>query len=625
VNAGKPATPGSAWRAVAVALAIALACAGVVSADRAGLPRILGAAAGAAAALLGVLALPSFPTRRTAIALLAFGGLAIARHAAIPGVDVGVIVVWAAATLVALPLVDRAQAEATPALPASPPLPNRAFDTLRVSAVLAVAALVTVIAFAPAIAQAMRRDVTSGRSPTNDDVNSSASSLRSSKRLDMTSRPRLSDAIVFTVQADRPDFWRGEVWDVWDGTGWERSPQPGPTALTRDGRHIQVRVDPDDVAAGTGRPMHQTFHIEAGFSNVVFAAPTPVELESDQFVVGRADGTMALIGGFGHGATYSVVSRRALATEATLRAANARPVPQHILRRYAQVPVSTARVRRLAAEITATAPTAFDKVRAIEQWLGANTKYSLDAPLSRPGEDVVDHFVFDSRRGWCEQVASTLAVMLRSVGVPARVATGFVTGHHDPLTGRYVVRERDAHAWTEVYFPGVGWQGFDPTASVPLAGEAATAKSWFERAHAALPVLLVVAVVGTGGVIAFGALLRRLRRGSARRRSPSWAATMLRRLERLGRRAGVTGDPGQTVVQYARSLAVRVGEPRLAAVGAAIDTDAFSAHGAASAERVEAEQALTQIETAVRRQHSRRRKPRVIRSIDSSPTVKGVP
>ena len=174
--------------------------------------------------------------------------------------------------------------------------------------------------------------------------------------------------------------------------------------------------------------------------------------------------------------------------------------------------------------------------------------------------------MFETQRGWCEQVASTLVVMLRSVGVPARVATGFVTGKRDPLTGRYVVRERDAHAWAEVYFPGVGWQGFDPTASVPLAGEAAHAKSWFEQARDA------VAARRRARAAAGGRLGVRDRRGGAAagrsrapRRTPSWAATMFARLERLGRATDVDRRPAQTVREYAGALAQRaLGDPALA-------------------------------------------------------------
>ena len=141
---------------------------------------------------------------------------------------------------------------------------------------------------------------------------------------------------------------------------------------------------------------------------------------------------------------------------------------------------ATERVQILARQITASAPTTYDKVRAIEAWLGAHVKYSLNAPLAPRGVDVVDDFLFRSRVGWCEQVASSLVVMARSVGIPARLATGFVPGTRDALTGQFVVRERDAHAWAEIYFPGVGWQGFDPTASVPLAGDAHPSGSWLQ-------------------------------------------------------------------------------------------------------------------------------------------------
>jgi hypothetical protein len=284
-----------------------------------------------------------------------------------------------------------------------------------------------------------------------------------------------------------------------------------------------------------------------------------------------------------------------------------------VIAQDAQTPTTTRRVRGLAEEITAKAPTNYDKVLAIEGWLAANTKYSLNAPLTPAGADVVDHFVFGTRLGWCEQVASTLVVMLRSVGVPARVATGFVTGTSDSLNGTYVVREKDAHAWAEVYFAGVGWQGFDPTASVPLAGDATATSSWLGSARSLLPILGLLTVVVAA---AFGMLmLIRRRTHQQRRPRPAWAATMLARLERLGARAEVAHRPDQTVREYARALAVRLGEPQLVAVGGTIDSDAFSAAGAGPSDRAAAEQALDGVERAVRERMSRRRRGRVVRSI----------
>ena len=110
-------------------------------------------------------------------------------------------------------------------------------------------------------------------------------------------------------------------------------------------------------------------------------------------------------------------------------------------------------------------------VRAFESWIGANVVYDLDAPTPAEGVDAVDDFLFSSRRGFCEQIASALAVMLRTQGVPARLATGYLPGERDRLSGVWKVRASDAHAWVEVWFPESGWQAFDPTAEVPFGGE----------------------------------------------------------------------------------------------------------------------------------------------------------
>ena len=109
----------------------------------------------------------------------------------------------------------------------------------------------------------------------------------------------------------------------------------------------------------------------------------------------------------------------------------------------------------------------------MEAWLAAHVEYDLDAPVPGAGVDAVDDFLFESQRGFCEQIASALAVMLRTQGVPARLATGYVPGDRDRISGVWKVRASDAHAWVEVWFPQSGWQAFDPTADVPLSGEQA--------------------------------------------------------------------------------------------------------------------------------------------------------
>lgn len=584
-----PNRPGSPWRAVAAACACSLGAVGAVASPRLGVPTAFGALAAGLAGALTVLALPSLPTRRVTVLILGIAGLGALRHAALPTTDSGLLVVWAAATLVALVLVDRAEAERAAAAPGGTPFAARVPEVVRSATAMVVLVAAVVVVAVPPLTEELGRKLWPGLLPTFEDSRNAPGSLKASRSLDMTRRPRLSDDVVFTVDSPRADFWRGETFDLWDGRTWTRS-DPQVLALSRRGDTVRLAVDPFDVGAQVGEETEQTFRMEAGFSELLFAAPSAVAVRSEKLVVGRADGTAGVIGGFGKDAVYTVTSRSLLPTEADLRAADARSVPEQVLDRYAQPPIATPRVRALAERIAAGSPTTYDTIRAFEDWLGANTRYSLDAPLSPSGVDVVDHFLFESRLGWCEQVASSLVVLARSVGIPARLATGFVPGDLDPLSGRFVVRERDAHAWAEVYFPGIGWQGFDPTASVPLAGEAGDAGSWMDAARRnALQVAVVLAVL-VWAVTAAPGFVGSVRRRLARRRS--WPARALARLERIGRSAGRPRAPAETPREYARALAAHVGDPRLAAVGETLDRAMFSAGGVGTEEAERADEVL---------------------------------
>jgi len=586
--------PGSPWRAVAVPTAVALGAVGAIAASRAHLPLALGAAAGAAAALLGVFALPSLPTRRVVVVLLGLGGLGALRHASFTGGDTSaLLIVWALSTLIALLLVDRSVTERVPALVPGAPLEPRGREIARMSVSIAVIAAVVVVAFGPTITDRLGRHVWPGLEPSLGGLFGAPSSLTATDHLDMTQRPRLSDRVVFTVDAPRASFWRGQTFDTWDEHEWRQSDSRS-VRLPPRGRAIAISPDPDDTGAFTGRVMRQTFRIETDFSDVVFAAPSPVAVETDKELEAHPDGTATVYGGFGKGATYTVTSRSVPVTAALLRAAGRVAIPALVLNHFASPAPTTARVNTLARQITASAPTTYDKIRAIEAWLGAHVKYSLNAPPSRPNVDVVDDFLFRTRIGWCEQVASSLVVMARSVGIPARLATGFVPGHRDPLSGQFVVRERDAHAWAEIYFGGIGWQPFDPTASVPLAGDAPTGGSWLEvaRHHAftlgAIAAALVLLVVGFPEIQAF------FRRRRARRRT-AWSTRTMARLERIGRRAGRARRPAETPREYANALAAQLHDQRIAAVGETLDADGFSGAGASPSARASADSVLSSL------------------------------
>jgi hypothetical protein len=119
------------------------------------------------------------------------------------------------------------------------------------------------------------------------------------------------------------------------------------------------------------------------------------------------------------------------------------------------------RVRDLAVEITAAAETPWDKAEALATYLNRDGGFTYSLEIE--GEDIttIDQFLFDVKKGYCEQYAASFGVMARSIGLPTRVAVGYTYGTE--ANGTYVVRNRDAHAWPEVYFSGLGWIALEPT------------------------------------------------------------------------------------------------------------------------------------------------------------------
>lgn len=570
--------PRSAWSAVALAVACSLGIASMLGADRAGVPRVLGFAAGALAGALAVFGLPSIPTRVAATAMLGMGGFIVIRHAQLADVDLRVIGLWGVVTLAAFALMDRvAQRDLPPVRGAgrdAPVVGRVVTDLLKAGVFIVVATLV----LAPLLARGNHiAPVDGGRAADRSDPDAAGTGLRASDRLDTSQRPRLSDRVVMTVEARRAQLWRAETFDRWDGRSWTRSDlRAWPLSVMPSGAAV-VQPEPGDAAAGDGDVLVQRVRIEAPYAELMVAAATPVSVRSVHSPVQRPDATLVAIDPMGQGSTYTVVSRVPRATPASLRASDRVARPAAVLARYGQPEVTTARVVELAAELMRDEPTTYDKVRALERWMGRNLEYSLDAPVSRPGRDVVDDFLFLDRVGWCEQIATSLVVMLRSQGIPARLATGFVPGERSPLRGSWTVRERDAHAWAEVYFPGIGWQGFDPTADVPLAQETAPARSWTSAlGHwladrwQTLAVVALVAVALLGGARA----LQRVRRRSRR----TWAQRTWSRLERVGRRAGRPRAAGETVLGYARALGAHLGDERIAEVGEVLDSTVYG-HG----------------------------------------------
>jgi hypothetical protein len=121
------------------------------------------------------------------------------------------------------------------------------------------------------------------------------------------------------------------------------------------------------------------------------------------------------------------------------------------------------RVADLAKNITRAATNNYDEVKAIEQYLAKNMEYTLTPPKRPMNRDLVDFFLFDSKKGFCTSYASAMTIMVRTLGIPARYCEGYVMPNQSPTQTEYTVTNKQAHAWCEVYFEGFGWVPFEPT------------------------------------------------------------------------------------------------------------------------------------------------------------------
>lgn len=566
------------WGAVVLALSVAFASAASIAIAAEPVARLAAFGIGLAVAALGVGALPSVPKRLVVIAVLAAGGFVVERRSGDGAVDGLLVLTFVVSAVAAIVLTESARALDGPRL--APARGSGRWIATRLVATLLVV-LAGATALAPVVARAMHQDLRRGDSADPFSDPTSGELLSFTDQMDTHVRPRLSNRVVMTVAADRAAYWRATTFDTWDGRRWTRSSSARyPQLATGSDGWDHVYPAPEDPAPDNGVENTQTFTVAAPYSEILYAAATPVKVRTDRFVTQMvADGSLSVTRdeALGRGSTYTVVSREPAATSLTLQEAPSGPLPRNVQRVATDPGVISPRLRALADRVTARARTPYEKVLAITEWLGTHTRYSLDAALPPESDaDAVDWFVFRSREGWCEQISSALAVMLRAEGVPARIATGFATGRVDGVTGRYTVRERDAHAWTEVYFPGIGWQGFDPTDAVPLAGATAPTRSAFDllRDNA---VTIVVVVVALG---AFALMLPMLVRRLRERRSrpvPTWAAVALADLERIGERHHRERGTGESPAAYAAAVAAAVGRPELASVGAVIDAEAWGA------------------------------------------------
>jgi transglutaminase-like putative cysteine protease len=256
--------------------------------------------------------------------------------------------------------------------------------------------------------------------------------------------------------------WRGIALSNFDGSVWSNSYEQIQLHPTADGSYrLAPLADPQRAAMLAGRSIHYQVLMEPLGTNVFFLAGKPQSLKGNFRQVTMDGGGAVYDLDTDHPINrYEAESQLGEVDSDDLRlAANTAPAGMD---KYLVLPPLDIRISKLAEEITAKAPSNYDKAVALEQYLSTHFGYTLELPRSMP-KDPVANFLFERKKGHCEYFASSMAVMLRSLRIPSRIVTGFRGGEFNDLTGQYIVRASDAHSWVEAYFPGSGWISFDPT------------------------------------------------------------------------------------------------------------------------------------------------------------------
>jgi transglutaminase-like putative cysteine protease len=273
---------------------------------------------------------------------------------------------------------------------------------------------------------------------------------------------RNPDAQVFTVRTNPSSagsYWRIAADDVFNGRQWS----PSDPDLSHG-----VPVDGPALPAGASQPNGPTVTVIQHFQFAQFFQPElpaafqPVRLDLPGVRVRYDPRSGVLFDPNGTHPDYSYNVTSVEANPAPVQLDGVASLAGPDLAYYTKLPSSTPReIYTIAQTIADSQPNVYRKILAIQDYL-RGFRYSLDV---RPGHSTSDilHFLKVTKAGYCEQFAGSMAVLLRALGIPARVAVGFTPGTYDSVAQVWRVASRDAHAWVEVPFPDFGWLAFEPT------------------------------------------------------------------------------------------------------------------------------------------------------------------
>jgi hypothetical protein len=293
--------------------------------------------------------------------------------------------------------------------------------------------------------------------------------------------PEPIDLLRMDTSVDDPGYLRAVTLDDYDATaGWTLSNLAGEESIAGNERLAPL---PSRQQARTVTATIRAIQHDDRFLPVP-TSPLSVRIQDGPDDDWRFDPATGMV--FGRavrsgGHSYTVVASEPRPAAALLAAAPPVPADNGLQQLYTELPDLDPRILAQVADVTAGATSPYELVRSIHAFLTDRAngfRYSLSTEPGTSGDDLVDFLRL--RRGYCEQYAGTMAVMVRAAGVPARVALGYTPGE-EQRDGSRLITSDDAHAWVEVYFQGLGWVPFDPT---PIAVDRAVDLPWAPRADA---------------------------------------------------------------------------------------------------------------------------------------------
>ncbi|NJR52785.1 MAG: DUF3488 domain-containing protein [Leptolyngbyaceae cyanobacterium CSU_1_3] len=284
-------------------------------------------------------------------------------------------------------------------------------------------------------------------------------------RISQNLRGELEPKVVMRVRSQAEGFWRVQAFDRYTGEGWELSKNDQTKTLKRSEWSYQFYL-PQVTRLNKTKEVIQTYTIVSELPNLLPALTQPKELyfPTTEVAIDAEQGLRSPLE-LSPGMTYTVVSEVPYRNRTWLQRAPSEPPKGD--QRYLQIPPTIAKkVRQQTKEILGKSEkpieSPYEKALYLAQYLKQQYTIQPGLPLLAANEDLTEAFLFKYKGGYPDHFSTALTVMLRSIGISSRLVVGFAPGQFNPFTGLYVVRNIDAYAMTEVYFPKFGWFAFDP-------------------------------------------------------------------------------------------------------------------------------------------------------------------